>query len=390
MDDFNISSLYESKNEWAARLVNILTPLFIEGLKSILESAVKMCQESGEKGKQLMTFQNLLIRTPKWNNHIIEIECSRIIEKSGCTYLDDLISCIHIIQLKILTSVRVGQKQKKINIAIPKLPEFVHKCYINIARKIYTNMYLFETAAPSLQIQKNNRELEIIVQECILNTIRDNIPVESILRAYMDETVEEEVDETVVETTTVNTPEVSVVETGTGTQQATSSTQSGGNESGQSSHVSPNATPMHLPTSSGTASPVQLESVAAEKFPIDTAEFTNEIIDPYSLTGNNANSYSPKNLSFNDTDVVLTSTNQTEHVSVPKDVHSIEEANAIKHARQQLEDDMDSNNDEKLVISNTDIDPESFSFESLDNNKPSSSSPSNFNEDLDLNIEILH
>jgi hypothetical protein len=30
MDDFNISSLHESKNEWGARLLTILTPLIID------------------------------------------------------------------------------------------------------------------------------------------------------------------------------------------------------------------------------------------------------------------------------------------------------------------------------------------------------------------------
>jgi phenylalanyl-tRNA synthetase beta chain len=41
-------------------------------------------------------------------------------------------------------------------------------------------IYLFELNIPPLQTQKNYRELEIIVQECILNSIRDSIPVESI------------------------------------------------------------------------------------------------------------------------------------------------------------------------------------------------------------------
>ena len=36
------------------------------------------------------------------------------------------------------------------------------------------------------------RELEVIVKECILNTVRESIPVAQILRAYIDETVEEE------------------------------------------------------------------------------------------------------------------------------------------------------------------------------------------------------
>ena len=94
---------------------------------------------------------------------------------------------------------RVGQKQKKIDINIPKLDDFIHKAYVNVARKIYKNVYLFELNAPPLQIQKHNRELEIIVQECILNAVRESIPVENILRAYMDETVEEDVIEEIKE-----------------------------------------------------------------------------------------------------------------------------------------------------------------------------------------------
>ena len=199
MDDFNINSLNESKNEWSARLINILTPLIIDGYKSILEEAVKLCKENGEYDKYLMTFQNFISRVPKWNPDIIEKERLRICEKSGCGYLEDLVVCIHIIQLKILTAIRVGQKQKKIEINIPKLDDFIHKVYINVARKTYKNVYLFELGIQPLQIQKNHRELEIMVQECILNTVRESIPVEAILKAYMDETVEEDVTEHVTE-----------------------------------------------------------------------------------------------------------------------------------------------------------------------------------------------
>jgi hypothetical protein len=199
MDDFNVSSLHESKNEWGARLLTILTPLIIEGFKSIFEESYKLCKDNGELDKYLMTFQNFITRIPKWNATIIENERKRIIERSGCSYLEELVTCIHIIQLKLLTAMRVGQKQKKIDINIPKLDDFIHKVYINVARKIYKNVYLFEVHSQPLQIQRHNRELEIIVQECILNAVRDSIPVESILRAYMDETVEEEVVEEIKE-----------------------------------------------------------------------------------------------------------------------------------------------------------------------------------------------
>ena len=199
MDDFNVSSLHESKNEWGARLLTILTPLIIEGFKSIFDESVKLCKENDEMDKYLMTFQNLITRIPKWNPNIIEKEKKRIIEKSGCGYLEELVTCVHIIQLKILTAMRVGQKQKKIDINIPKLDDFVHKTYINVARKVYKNVYLFEINTAPLQMQRHNRELETIVQECILNAVRESIPIEHILKAYMDETVEDDVIEEIKE-----------------------------------------------------------------------------------------------------------------------------------------------------------------------------------------------
>jgi hypothetical protein len=200
MDDFNVSALHESKNEWGARLLTILTPLIVEGFKSIFEESLNLCRANNEMDKYLMTFQNFISRIPKWNPTIIENEKKRICDKSGCTYLDDLITCVHIIQLKLLTAVRAGTKQKKVDIQIPKFEDFIHKVYIHVARKIYKNVYLFEANLPPLQTQKNHRELEVIIQECILNAVRESIPIDMILRAYLDETIEDDVVEEIKET----------------------------------------------------------------------------------------------------------------------------------------------------------------------------------------------
>lgn len=193
MDDYDINSLTESKNEWCVRLVNVFTPCIISGLRSIYNEALTMCSENDEESKYLMTFQNLLINIPKWGQATLDIEQERIVKTSNCNYIEDLISCVHIIQLKALTACRAGIKQRKINIQIPNLSSFIHKVYINAARKIYLNIYLFEKDIQGLQIQKNNRELEIIIKETILNTVRENIPVEDLLKAYLDETEETDV-----------------------------------------------------------------------------------------------------------------------------------------------------------------------------------------------------
>ena len=206
MDDFDSGILSQAKTEYASRLVTILCPLVLEGIKSIFTEALNMCKENEEEDKYLMTFQNFLSRIIKWNTEIIANETKRIVQKSGCNYLDDLLTCVHIAQLKILTSVRVGQKQKKIDIDIPKLNSFVHKVYIFLARKIYKNVYLYEKHISPLQYQKNMREAEIMCKESILDVIRDSVPVEKILRAYIDETVDEEI---IQETSEIITNDVS-------------------------------------------------------------------------------------------------------------------------------------------------------------------------------------
>ena len=59
---------------------------------------------------------------------------------------------------------------------------------------MYVNIYLFEKNIKPLQVQKNNRELELLIKECILNTIRESIPIEHILQMYLDETLETDVE----------------------------------------------------------------------------------------------------------------------------------------------------------------------------------------------------
>ena len=195
MDDYHTDSLYESRNEWMARFVNTLIPHLNEGIVSIFKEAYKLCQDNDETEKYLMTFQNLLSRVPSWNQTIIDNETTRILDNSRCGYLNDLLTCVHIIQLKTLTNVRVCRNQKKIDIDIPKLNVFIHKTYINIARKLYKNIYLFDQDSSPLQKQKNNREFELIIRECIVDTIRTSIPTDKILRAYMSEKMEEEIEE---------------------------------------------------------------------------------------------------------------------------------------------------------------------------------------------------
>jgi hypothetical protein len=190
MDDNHVPTLQSSQQEWAIRLTRVIHPLLYEGIQAMFQEAVGICKQSEEEDKYLMTFQNILSRIPKWNEEIIKKETSRIVEKSGCSYLEDLLTCVHIAQLKILSSIRTGKSQKKVEIDIPKLNGFIHKVYIHISRELYANVYLFEKGIAPLVFQQNRSKVNEIIKESILNAIRDSIPVEQLLRAYLDETTD--------------------------------------------------------------------------------------------------------------------------------------------------------------------------------------------------------
>ena len=306
-----ISNLNESRNEWCSRLVSIFTPLVADGVRSIFSEAWKICIQNDEANKYLMTFQNLLSRVPKWNNEIIEKERVRIVEKSGCDYLEDLITCVHIIQLKILTCIRVGNKQKKIDITIPKLDNFIHKVYISVARKLYSNVYLFEKNIAPLQLQKNNRELEMIVQESIMNVIRESIPTEEIIRAYMDESIEHE-EEVIVET--IDTPEED------------------DDADVQKNNITAN----------------MVDTVESEREPLPEPEEEAPVMTQ-TIQDINPDEKVVTTLSFNDIDSVLDEVNHVNEVDAPKSIEKLEELSTSRAMENSMYGS-DDDDDEKLKI----------------------------------------
>jgi len=272
-----------------------------------------MCVETDEIGKYLMTFQNLLSKVHQWNSVIVEEERKRIIERSGCNYLEDLITCVHIIQLKVLTCIRVGNKQKKIDISIPKLDHFIHKVYIHVARKVYTNVYLFEKNVNPLQTQKNSRELETIVQECILTAIRESIPTEAIIRAYMDESVEEE-EEVFIENVkepVIDTPVES--------------------ESGVKEEKKEEETPSVVPS---------VQNIDEEKV--------------------------VTRLTFNDIDSALNDNNEVESINAPKTIERLEEISTSRAIQRKLEEEAAADED-KIKIHTDTIDLMGLDVLDLDN-----------------------
>tara|TARA_Y100000389_G_scaffold197297_2_gene231657 strand:- start:1164 stop:2267 length:1104 start_codon:yes stop_codon:yes gene_type:complete len=335
MDDYSLTALSDSKNEWCARLINLLTPEIIQGLRSIFTEARNLCIENDEEEKYLMTFQTFLSRVPKWNDAIIEAERTRIEDSTNCGYLEELITCVHIIQLKALTCVRVGTEQKKVDINIPSRNEFIHRAYINSARKLYTVVYLFERDIAPLQIQKNNRELELIVKECILNSIRDTMPVEEILRAYIDETEEENVTEVVI-------PVEEEVTEETASNNKTVADADEDTNANANANADTNANADAEQT--GSKSTVEVQKAVSQVATLPQAPSLEQTSSQESININTE--ASSDNIKFNDIDNAIDTKGNLSSIVAPKTEERLERIASISAERRREEED----DEEQLTI----------------------------------------
>ena len=183
MEDTNSSIYVQAKIEYTKQLINNLQYHFFDGVKSIYDDSKEIYKENSSSS-QLFIFRTLLEKVPEWNNELIITETERIIEESKCDYLEDLLTAVFISHTKILMSISVNNG--KINLTVPKLSNFIHKCYINIARDLWKNPLLFSENISGIDYQQNIKTIENIIYDCIENTIRFSLPVKDILKGQLD------------------------------------------------------------------------------------------------------------------------------------------------------------------------------------------------------------
>ena len=185
MDENNTSIFTQAKIEYTQQLIDVLTPNMFDGMKSIYDESKVVF--STQTNKSILTlFRSFLEKVPEWNNALVETETERIIKESRCDWLDDLVTAVFISHTKILTSIGPNLNNTRINLTIPKTINFIHKCYINLAREIWKNPYLFDENINGSDYQRNMRTIELIIKDSIENTIRKLLPFKEILKEHLD------------------------------------------------------------------------------------------------------------------------------------------------------------------------------------------------------------
>jgi len=221
---------------------------------------------------------------------------------------------------------------------IPKLDTFIHKVYSAFARKLYKNVYLFEKIITPLQYQKNMRECEILCKESILEVIRGSIPVERILRSYIDETVDEEV----VHEITEKEIEKEVEETKNEDEETAEQKVENNEEFSKTPILKLEKNPIPEETP-----PLSLEDEDIETAAKTTSDENKPIENENEKT---------TGISFNDFDNVLNmGTNEEESVEAPKTIERLEHISEINQQRRKEEEEEEDDEDNLEIFDDNNI-----------------------------------
>jgi hypothetical protein len=183
----NISIYSEARNEYLKQLSTWIVPPLVEFFRTEYDRI------SRTEGKATMRiFQNFCAEVPVWNQTIIERNINKILDNCRCDYIEELMTAVFIAHTKMLTAIRVSNKQKKLSITLPKLDHFLHRVFTECARCFWKAPFLFAEDLTAVEKQKNILQAESMCIDAVSSAVRSLLPVKNILRDYLDEDEEEQ------------------------------------------------------------------------------------------------------------------------------------------------------------------------------------------------------
>lgn len=182
MDGVDVYST--AKSEYTEQFCIFLVPALQQYFLGLVDEAK---EKEKDTRKTLWMFQNLLKDIPDWNQDKVLRETEKITQSTKCDYLEELLTAVFIAHTKVLSAIRLtNREKKKIQITVPKLEHFLHRTLSESARILWSNAYLFSEQGTSIERQKNLRQVEMLLHQAVLQSIRSMLPVKNILREYLN------------------------------------------------------------------------------------------------------------------------------------------------------------------------------------------------------------
>ena len=169
-EQFN--SLVEAKKEWIGMLARVMAPHVLRAFKSQYEHA---------KGRA-ESFRVKMRAVKQWNALQIQEQTDAVTHR--CPYFKDLIKSAFVTTVKIMSTVRLRRHEPIINLRVPPETDFVHKVFTEAAKAFYYD--------PGLIASRDTTARFEAVREAVRAAVRDLLPYQEILSAYLGDAVDQD------------------------------------------------------------------------------------------------------------------------------------------------------------------------------------------------------
>lgn len=185
----NVATYSEARSEYTKQLATFIVPSIVAWFQTL------WARNASDRQRCLSAFQSECEEITRWNQDRINDEVRALLERSGCDYMEELMTAVFVAHTKVLTAVRLSTKQKKLSITVPKLDHFIHRVFKESARCFWKTPFLFMSDGGVVERQKNILQIEALASESITTAIRGLLPVKQILKDYLGDDEEEVTDE---------------------------------------------------------------------------------------------------------------------------------------------------------------------------------------------------
>ena len=175
----NVATYSEARSEYTKQLATMVVPPIVGWFQTV------WIRNAADRQRCLAAFQSECEEVSRWNQDRIHDEVRVLLEKTGCDYMEELMTAVFIAHTKVLTAVRLSTKQKKLSITVPKLDHFVHRIFRESARSFWKAPFLFVSEGNVVDRQKNLLQIEGLATEAITTAVRSLLPVKQILHDYL-------------------------------------------------------------------------------------------------------------------------------------------------------------------------------------------------------------
>ena len=170
------------KKEYTIQLSNLIFFKIYEGFNSLYKKSIEKTTEE----EVLKNFQKSLKKVPKWDQSLIDNETARVCI-DNYEIIENLLKAIIKSNIIMLTYDPISKNNKVdmnkyYNIKVNKL---IHQVYIECAREIFNNPFLFYHKYNALELKRNQRDIFKIIKNNVEEAIRKLLPMKDILEIYL-------------------------------------------------------------------------------------------------------------------------------------------------------------------------------------------------------------